>query len=114
MGRDINRQTAKFSFNGHKIRLYKPTEGQYAGLAISDVKNGVIKDAKPIVRLFKVLESLVVDPKNWDAMDEALLTGAVELTDFMNLVKDVFEFDWTDAKLKGDTAEKLGLVKEDV
>lgn len=107
MGRNEERQRAKFKFNNHRIEMYRPTDGQGAVLAICG--NGLKKlDTSSLERIFKILEVLVVDPANWQAMDDALVSGDVELMVFMELLQDVFGYDWDgDAAKKRELAEQM-------
>lgn len=105
MGRD-NRQTAKFKFSNHRIEMYKPTDGQGAALAVSG--EGLKKqDSGGLVRMFRIIESLVVDPKNWEAMDDGLVNGSVGLNDFTELLSDVFGYDWD-----GEAAKTKALAEQ--
>lgn len=107
MGRNEDRQTAKFNFNNYKIEMYRPTQGQGAAITISGKQAESGKDPMAIVRFFKIIESLVVSAENWAAMDDALVTGDVDLDVFMDLVQGVFSFDWD-----GDAAKKRQLAQQ--
>jgi len=104
----MNRQTAKFSFGTYKIEMYRPTQGQGAAITISGKQSETGKDPGAIVRFFKVIESLVVNHENWDAMEDAMITGEVDLDVFMTLAQDVFKYDWDgDAAKNKMIAEKM-------
>jgi hypothetical protein len=108
MGRNADRQTAKFNFGTYKIEMYRPTQGQGAAITISGKQSETGKDPGSLVRFFRVIESLVVNRENWEAMEDAMITGDIDLDVFMKLAQDVFQFDWdsADAQRK-QLAEKM-------
>lgn len=108
MGRDTNRQIAKFSFGTYKIEMYRPTQGQGAAITISGKQSETGKDPGALVRFFRVIESLVVNSENWDAMEDAMITGEIDLDAFMTLAQDVFKYDWDGAEAqRNQLAQKM-------
>ena len=107
MGRNENRQTAKFSFSTYKIEMYRPTQGQGAAITVAGSKASKGSDPDSIVRFFRVLEALTVNPDNWAAMDDALVMGDVDLDEFMDLSQAVFGYDWD-----GEAAKTKALAEQ--
>lgn len=114
MGRREDRQTEKFKFSTYKIEVYRPTEGQTAALMAGsstvskDTTGKNVKQAGvQISRLFRILEALVVNPENWEAMDDALITGDVDLKDFLDLFNEIIGYEWD-----GDAAKTKQLAEQ--
>jgi hypothetical protein len=114
MGRN-GRRTAKFKFSTYKIEAYEPTQGQLAALAMtsSRLDADAVHDEKTarragvsLDRLFRVLESLIVNRTTWEAMDDALVTGEVDIKEFTDLFSAIQSHDW-----EGEEQKKADLAK---
>lgn len=103
MGRQ-KRDSAKFNFLGKRVEMYRPTDGQ--GAALSLVGSGRTPEEKKagLVRFFRILQSLVVSPSMWEWMDDQMVEGGAQVSDFSTLLKEVFENEW-DVKASDDDSE---------
>lgn len=93
MGRNqTKRQTTKLPFLGKPVELYRPTEGQAVALLLGarDKRRG----EQAVLRLFDVLQALVVKASDWDAMEGKLISGEAAVTDFTKLVDEIYTYDW--------------------
>lgn len=99
MGRteDSERQTAKIPFCGKKIKAYQPKPGQITALALIARKNKA-PGVDDLVRIFRVLEALVVDPEQWTQMEDLMISGDADIPDFHQFMEDVMNYEWAETE----------------
>lgn len=102
MGRnDTDRETVKLPFKGKKIKLYRPTDGQVTAIVLA-AKRKDFDVGTMLVRIFRVLEAVVVDPADWDWMDEAMVLGDASVGDFQDLLKALMHYEWPEDESEDD------------
>ena len=80
------------SFNGRKVTAEPLTASQLTALMMSGTAAG--SEAKTLTRFMRVIESRV-GPDEWERMDEDMIMGTVEMTDFTSFLREL-----TDATVK--------------
>lgn len=100
MGRN-EKQTARLPFNGKVFEFYRPNDAQ---ATIVTMTASLSKSHNPevIIRFFRVVEALVVNPADWDTMETWMINGDVGVGIFFNLIEDLFNYEWPEAE---DAAE---------
>lgn len=89
---DANRQSHKITFNGGPIEVYRPTDGQNAVAMVAT--SGGRQQGADLKRLFSVMQALCVDPADWDAIEQGMIDGALDIPDITRFARQVFDHDW--------------------
>jgi hypothetical protein len=92
MDANTKRRRRKITFDGRRIEVYKPTEGQLTIVGIAVSGGGARgSDAR---RLFQVMSALCVDPADWEHIENGLIEGTMELADIERLVTQQLGHEW--------------------
>lgn len=105
MGRK-DRKHAEFVFLDRKIAFYRPTEGQGAAVVLASSMGGK-NPGSALLRIFAVMEKLLVDHDEWESLDDALVSGEADLKDFTDLFNAILQHEWDDAQdaIEGEEAK---------
>lgn len=91
------RSKAKFAFLARQVEIYRPTPGQAAAFSMIAAAKTREQKVKSLHRFFAVIEALVVSKAAWDWMEEQLITGKADISDYADFMKAVFEHVWDEA-----------------
>lgn len=87
---ESKRRTAWFNAAGRQVELYEMTDGQRIAMAAVNAR-----DNRAVVqRLWQVLESLFVDPADFERLDTAVVTGKVDWPAMEKFSQDVAGYEW--------------------
>lgn len=92
MDATVKRRTRKITFDGQKMSLYQPTEGQLAMMGMVTAGGGA--SGKDLKRLFDIMSALCVDPEQWDSIEGGIVAGTLDVPDLMRFAKQMFEYEW--------------------
>lgn len=92
MGRET-KQTVKLPFNGRALKLYRPTDAQATILVVVAKKAGT-DGTQTVIRLMQVIEALVVESKDWEWIEDLMISGSIEMSAFSKLIEDLFTYEW--------------------
>jgi len=93
MGRN-QRLSANFTFKSKMVEVYKPTDGQLTAFATIAAAKTPTMMSWAASQFFRILEALVVDPENWAWMEDQLLEGTSDITDYVEFMQEVVTNDW--------------------
>jgi hypothetical protein len=97
INKDKDRQRADFVFLNKPLKFYRPTESQTAALMM--VKRlEKVDQTEALLRIFLILEILLVDPKKWQVLDDAMVYGEATMKDYYDLIEAVFTYEWPEVE----------------
>lgn len=90
MAKDPTRRTASFDAAGRTVELYEMTDGQKMALGAVNTR-----DSQSVIRrMWAVLESLFVNPDDFQRLDDALVQGRVHIKAVEKFASDVLRHEW--------------------
>lgn len=93
---DDNRRKASFPVLSTRVTAMQPTDGQVMAFLLS--AKGNLRE-RELDRVVRIVESLL-SPDDWKIIEDALISGEMNVKEFFAFVSDVFHFKWPTADQK--------------
>lgn len=95
---------AEFIIAGHTVTASQPTGEQMFVLQLTRQAQSAKEGVRTARRLVRILEALL-GPDQWDSvMEEGLISGAIQVSQMMDLAMAIFSYDWS-AEPKSETVD---------
>lgn len=89
------RRTAIFGLADRSIGVYEMNRTQKLALGMA-MEMAKKKSGMAMVRIWAVIEALVIDPADWEYIDDGFLSGALSIEELWGFVGDVVKYKWSD------------------
>lgn len=89
------RRYASFGISGRRINVYQLGDGAKTALAMA-LEVARRKPAMGMVRVWSIIEMLIVHGSDWDFIDEGFVSGKITMDEMMNFLGEIGSYEWDD------------------